>query len=95
MKLKIQMTVSDAVSVNGLPEETVESSKSMTLELPVSVEEFVEAVETLLTDNLVKAVQPLVNSVDFKATAVLARMKKSGLSQPELLPPAEGTGKEV
>jgi hypothetical protein len=95
MKLTITITASDAVSINGLPEEVVSSTKNISMELPVDMDDFIEAVETLITDNLTKAVRPLVLATLKKSDAAVVRMQKLGLTQPELLPPgASATAEE-
>ena len=96
MKAKIQINITHVAQEDQVPEKEFTRTSMLSLELPLDSAAFMEAVETLTTDNLSNMINRLCHLVMADGDRYVEAMKKAGIKQPELplgeqavLPPEE------
>jgi hypothetical protein len=96
MKAKIRIDITHTAREDQVPEMEFTRTSMLSLELPLDSAAFLEAVETLTTNNLSNMINRLCAGVMTDGERYVEAMKKAGIKQPELpfeeqaaLPPGE------
>lgn len=84
MHAHIMVTITDTVRGEEIPEKQFVAKAPLTLELPSDPEEFIAALENLVSQNLNPILQRLVAKVRSDAAAYLKHIEETGLRQPDL-----------
>ena len=81
MKAKITVELMHTVGDADVPEKTFVKSSSMNLEVPLGKEEFLQALDTLITANLTPILKTLCESILAAGSKYYADTKKAGAKQ--------------
>lgn len=84
MKVEINICLQHTAREAGIQERTFQRESTLRVELPFERDEFLGAIESLMTNNLQTVLASLCDRVQTASKAYLAEARKSGLVQLEL-----------